>query len=125
MVQEWFKLANRDLIAALALFDLNNSELRLLTAFHCQQACEKAIKGFLVYKNILFCKTHDLGKLGFEVEKICPELLSTLVEAKLLTPYAAEHRYPDAALKNIENEDVVFAINVAKKLVGELSKRII
>lgn len=125
MIQEWFKLANRDLIAAIALFDLKNSELWLLSAFHCQQVCEKALKGYLVYKNISFNKTHDIGKLGIEVEKFCPELLETLIDAKLLTPFAVEHRYPDAALKNIEYEDVVFALNVAKTILNELSKRII
>ena len=31
--------------------------------YHCHQAVEKYLKGFLVFKNISFSKTHDLDYL--------------------------------------------------------------
>ena len=34
-----------------------------IAAFHCQQAVEKTLKGFLVYRKIDFERIHDLGRL--------------------------------------------------------------
>ncbi|MDR0598605.1 MAG: HEPN domain-containing protein, partial [Treponema sp.] len=34
-----------------------------MICFHCQQAAEKYLKGFLVFKGIEFPKTHDLAAL--------------------------------------------------------------
>lgn len=34
------------------------------SAYHCQQAAEKLIKGLLVLADVPFTKTHDLGRLG-------------------------------------------------------------
>jgi HEPN domain-containing protein len=36
-------------------------------AFHCQQATEKLLKGFLLRDNIDFGRTHDLERLGTTV----------------------------------------------------------
>ena len=35
-----------------------------VAAYHCQQAIEKLLKGFLVRSNTDFGKTHDLDELG-------------------------------------------------------------
>ncbi|MGD0090275.1 MAG: HEPN domain-containing protein [Planctomycetota bacterium] len=31
--------------------------------FHCQQAAERAVKGFLLFHDVEFKKTHDMGEL--------------------------------------------------------------
>jgi hypothetical protein len=36
--------------------------------FHCQQAAEKAMKGFLSWHDSPFGKTHDLALIGLEVD---------------------------------------------------------
>jgi hypothetical protein len=41
-----------------------NPPLLDVAAFHCQQAAEKLLKGFLVHASVDFGKMHDLEKLG-------------------------------------------------------------
>jgi HEPN domain-containing protein len=55
--------------------------------FHCQQAAEKALKGFLMWNNIPFRKTHSLEEIGEQ----CLDLDSTLQDFRdsgALTEYA-------------------------------------
>jgi HEPN domain-containing protein len=40
--------------------------------YHCQQAAEKALKGFLVFHEVSFEKIHDLGKIIEQTTKINP-----------------------------------------------------
>ncbi|MBN1653402.1 MAG: HEPN domain-containing protein [Deltaproteobacteria bacterium] len=44
------------------------------TVFHCQQAIEKALKGFLVWHDNPFRKTHDIDETGEACIKIDPTL---------------------------------------------------
>lgn len=62
--------------------------------FHCQQATEKAMKGFLTAHDRLFRKTHDLDELGRVCEEIVPSLKPLLLAARDLTVFAWEFRYP-------------------------------
>ncbi|MBZ5619659.1 MAG: HEPN domain-containing protein [Acidobacteriia bacterium] len=62
--------------------------------YHCQQAAEKALKGFLVWRDQPFPKTHDLGKLGkqaVEQDQTLEPLVDEVVE---FTKYAWMFRYP-------------------------------
>ena len=66
--------------------------------FHCQQAAEKTLKGFLTAHDTPFKKTHDLDELG----RACLELDSSLSKsvqlATPLTVFAWEFRYPGDTL---------------------------
>jgi HEPN domain-containing protein len=59
----WFVKAANDLRAAETL---RTSQPALLaeSVFHCQQAAEKALKGFLTWNNSVFRKTHNLEEIG-------------------------------------------------------------
>ncbi|NWG14006.1 MAG: HEPN domain-containing protein [Acidobacteria bacterium] len=62
--------------------------------FHCQQAAEKALKGFLVWHSRPFQKTHSLeeiGELCLAIDPILREVIDPLVRP---TQYARELRYP-------------------------------
>jgi HEPN domain-containing protein len=59
----WFEKAHKDLRCA--QIDLAADPPAPEDAlYHCQQAAEKALKGFLVWHDQPFPKTHDLGRLG-------------------------------------------------------------
>jgi len=62
--------------------------------YHCQQAAEKAIKGFLVFHDQEFEKTHDLRLLITLALPLEPKFSSFKEAAAQLTPYAAQFRYP-------------------------------
>lgn len=64
--------------------------------FRCQQAAEKALKGFLTYHQQPFGKTHDLRDLSRKCLDIDPALMPILEPAIPLTRYAWKFRYPGA-----------------------------
>ena len=62
--------------------------------YHCQQAAEKALKGFLVWHDHPFPRTHDLGKLGNLVVELDPALEPLIEPIVEFTKYAWMFRYP-------------------------------
>lgn len=79
--------------------------------FHCQQAAEKSLKGFLTAHDTLFKKTHDLDELG----RVCLELDAGLADAIQsaipLTVFAWEFRYPgDSQVPSIKEANESLAV---------------
>lgn len=93
LVKSWLIKAKRDLLAS---HELATAKARLLdtAAYHCQQAAEKAVKGFLVFCDVRFEKSHDIVLLVTQAADIDPEFSNFLDAARLLTPLAIEYRYP-------------------------------
>lgn len=95
-VKNWLIKANNDYRTAKKLMEFPDEEIITDTlCFHCQQFIEKALKAFLVYKNVDFEKIHSLEYLI----KLCTDKDNSfdwLYEvAKKLSDYAVEVRYPD------------------------------
>jgi HEPN domain-containing protein len=59
----WFNKAAEDLRTAEFEFGASPPLLEDIV-FHCQQAAEKAMKGFLTWHNRAFRKTHSLEEIG-------------------------------------------------------------
>jgi HEPN domain-containing protein len=94
--QSWLDKASKDLRAA--AHDLQAvPPLVEDVVFHCQQAVEKVLKGFLVWHEQPFRKTHSLEELGEQCLTIDPSLKSLIDRAVPLTEYAWEFRYPGEA----------------------------
>ena len=64
--------------------------------FHCQQAAEKAMKGFLTWHSVPFRKTHSLEEIGEQCLGIDTTLRALVDGAVPLTDYAWRFRYPGA-----------------------------
>ena len=112
--KEWFDVADGDLRAAKHLLTLHHSRPDNIICNLCQQAAEKHIKGFLVYKGILFKKTHDLVAL-LELAKINNVDISILLDkCAFLFQYAAEARYPNQ--HEYAEEEVKTALLYAKDI---------
>ena len=93
LVRSWLTKAFRDLLSARELADGETSLLDT-AAYHCQQAAEKAVKGFLLYHDVRFEKTHDVESLVSQAMNIDRYFADCLDAARLLTPLAVEYRYP-------------------------------
>ncbi len=90
--------AQRDLQAA-ELFLVQADPFLDMAVYHCQQAGEKALKGFLFWHDVPFRKTHNLVELLAQCV-VLDETLNTLSEtAQRLTPFVAEFRYPSDVLE--------------------------
>jgi HEPN domain-containing protein len=65
--------------------------------FHCQQAAEKTMNGFLTAHDRIFRKIHDLDELASACEAVDPTLKEVLNPARDLTVFAWEFRHPGEA----------------------------
>ena len=95
VARDWLGLANTDLIGAKALFEMGD-KFFAISAFHAQQAAEKALKAYLVFQSIRVPKSHDIGDLIALIELKDKELSTLLRPCLELTDYAVAYRYPDA-----------------------------
>ena len=108
---EWFQRAIRDLRAAEILLE---KELYEESAFHSQQAAEKALKAVLVALGIRPPRTHSIEQLLdmlSENEDVSPLYE---IEADTLTDYAVAARYPGPA---VVKEEASEALETARKVV--------
>ena len=91
--RSWFEKAQKDLRCA--QIDLAADPPALEDAlYHCQQAAEKSLKGFLVWHDQPFPKTHDLGRLGKQAVELDQTLEPLIDEVVEFTKYAWMFRYP-------------------------------
>jgi HEPN domain-containing protein len=108
-VTEWFYLADADMDSA-KLLNAMRPQHREIICYHCEQAVEKYLKGYLQANDILPPKIHDLEK----VCAMCSEMdirFDTIVrECIYLTQFATQLRYP--------HEVPVTEYNVANALIN-------
>src|ERR1035441_6331804 len=93
LLRQWIDKADADLEVArrLEAEAAGNLRIREIVGFHCQQAAEKYLKAFLTRCQIEFPKTHDIKLL---LELAGDPLAGSLSDAKWLTPFGVEIRYP-------------------------------
>ena len=89
---DWLKEAELDLVAA---ENLGQAKLYAAACFHCQQAVEKALKAFILFKKKTFSKTHSLRDLASQAG-VLPDLRDLIAFTD--ADYAMT-RYLDAAGK--------------------------
>ncbi len=101
--KRWFDKARNDLLDA----DNNLAADKVpydTVCFHCQQAAEKLLKGFLVAHGCEYPITHNLFVIldkVIEYDRLAESLREAL---SLLNPYAVEVRYPgDELTLTIDN----------------------
>jgi len=98
LVQGWLIKAQRDLATARKLAD-DPDPLLDTAIYHCQQAAEKAVKGFLAFHDQTVVKTHDVRFLINQALLIEPGFVDWLDAGECVTPYATAYRYPDEVLE--------------------------
>lgn len=91
LVKNWLIKAQNDLSSAKLLSQKHGD----VAIYHCQQCAEKSIKGFLVFHDQLFPKTHDIRLLVQLAIPIESRFQGYQDIADILTPYATLFRYPD------------------------------
>jgi len=94
--KRWIDKARSDLLNA----DNNLAARRVpydTVCFHCQQAAEKLLKGFLVARGREYPITHNLFVILEKVLECDPTADSLRETLALLNPYSVEVRYPGDA----------------------------
>ncbi len=93
LLRSWLLKSWHDLTAARLLAKADPPILDV-AIYHCQQAAEKAVKGFLFFNDQLPEKTHDVLRLVEVAITWNPSFSASLAAADRLTPYATLYRYP-------------------------------
>lgn len=109
----WLKIAKDDLTAAKALMEL---ELFSTVAYLCQQAAEKSLKAYLVFKQRPVTKTHDLTQLLELCMAFERDFGELLYFAQELNPFATRFRYP-SEFEVPSRSDAEHAIGTAQKIM--------
>jgi len=112
-VKEWLQIAEEDIYSAIFL---NTSPLKPkeIVCYHCAQATEKYLKGFLAFNDIIPEKTHNLLFLLELCLKINNDFDCIRMECSILNRYNNEIRYPHRI--EITEDDVNYTIKAAVKI---------
>ena len=115
VVEQWLRKAERDLASARRLLDGEPPFLDT-AVYHCQQAAEKALKGFLASRDRPVRKARDLVLLLDECIGLAPALELLSDEAAILTPYGTAFRYP-GDMTEPEMGDASEAVAAARRVI--------
>ena len=93
-VKEWFEYADRDLDSAHLLNEAVRRHFEVI-CYHCAQAVEKYLKGFLIYQDVVPKKTHNLVFLNDFCCEFDIDFQNVYDECRLLNVFATDIRYPN------------------------------
>ncbi|MDR2574902.1 MAG: HEPN domain-containing protein [Treponema sp.] len=113
-VMEWIEIADDDFDSAEILNQAFRKHNEII-CYHCAQAVEKYLKGYLEYKDIIPEKTHNISYLN----SICSEqdnrFINIKAECDFLNKFSNDIRYPHRY--ETKENDVNFCINAVKKII--------
>ena len=113
-VAEWLEYAKMDFITAEHLLTLRPLPLEII-CFHCQQAAEKYLKGYLIFRGTIEPpKTHDLVLLRIDCMETDVRFDSISRACEVLTRYSIQPRYPNEM--EITENDMQKALEYAKQI---------
>jgi HEPN domain-containing protein len=113
-VRQWLTKAEDDLAAAQDMLR-GNKPYRWIVCYHAQQAAEKYIKACLVHRGTEPPRLHDLAELLRVLASKDRALADRLHEARTLSAYAVDARYPGDA-PSPTHEDAHEAVRLAAKV---------
>ena len=93
LTRRWLKKAANDLATARLIGGTSGAPLDI-AIYHCQQAAEKAVKGYLISRDQPFAKTHEIAPLVLQAMAMENGFEAFLDAAHLLSPFAWRFRYP-------------------------------
>ena len=93
LVRQWLERAKADLDGAEVAL-AGRPLISEHACFHAQQAVEKALKAFLVYHQVEFAWTHQIGLLLELCANLDDAFTRFVTTAVPLTEYAVRFRYP-------------------------------
>jgi predicted nucleotidyltransferase len=91
--------------------------------FFCQQAAEKALKGFLMWCDVPFHKVHEMKELGEQCVAQDPTLADLATRIDKLTAYAFRFRYPGASYEPSLEEGQA-ALSLARETYDAVLSRV-
>lgn len=122
-VKEWLKIAKKDLEEAEFLFA--NRRPTEDVVYFLQQAAEKSLKGYLIYRGWKLQKIHDIRTILQEAVKFDKSFETFIPIAAQLTEFYFKGRYPPGEEIDLEEEEIEQKLSEVKKLFGFIETKII
>jgi HEPN domain-containing protein len=91
--------------------------------FDSQQAVEKALKSVCILHEIIFPKTHDIAYLIELLENGGVTISDKVQQAKLLTGYAVESRYP-GDYEPVDETEYIKSVEIAENVLKWVESKI-
>jgi HEPN domain-containing protein len=119
---EWLEKAGRDLKSAKVLKqnDCGND----IVAFHCQQAIEKSLKGYLLKQTGQIVEGHSLIYLCKESTNYNIEFKKWLKDCAFVNQYYIETRYPSDVPLVISDDEANECISIAEEIYKMVTETI-
>ncbi|MCK5768153.1 MAG: HEPN domain-containing protein [Candidatus Atribacteria bacterium] len=114
IILNWLKRARSNLERA-KLGKVSQGILYEDLCFDAQQAVEKSLKAILIKLSKSFPKTHSIGILLKLIEEAGVEIPENINQAKLLTVYAVDARYP-GDYEPVSKEEYNEALKIAEDI---------
>jgi len=122
IVDEWLKFAENDLAVVHILLSHHPMQLEII-CYHCQQAAEKALKAYLLYKDKEPPKTHDLKALVDLCIAVSPDFSTIITECEYLSPFGVQPRYPFSF--ELVDSDATISTKKSEQILSFIKERII
>lgn len=119
---DWITHAQKDLNGAKIL--LEHGADNSLVCFHCQQAIEKYLKGFLLKHDNILNEGHGLVKLGKLCEKQDSSFKTIMKDLALVNEYYIETRYPADEPLVVSDEDTQECMVITEKVIRFINVRL-
>ncbi len=118
--KEWFEMGKKDLKSAEILhkYEADNG----IVCFHCQQAIEKYLKGFLINATGELQEGHNLVKLSKKAMTFDQSLSEFIKDMAFVNTYYIETRYPAEDALLVSKEDAEECIRIAKKTMDRIEE---
>jgi HEPN domain-containing protein len=110
---EWFHFADADLDSA-KILNASHRRHNEIICYHCQQAVEKYLKGFLCYNGIMPPKIHSLETLCALCSDFNAVFNEIAKDCAYLSPFGVHARYPFEM--SITDGNTEKALKIAEKL---------
>jgi HEPN domain-containing protein len=111
--RQWLEFAKNDLLVANEL-DFEKHFVHRAILVHCQQSIEKYLKAFLLFKNEVIWRSHDLLFLCKKCENYDKTFLQLEEELTWISIHYLQSRYPDN-FEDIDLEDAKRSLEIATK----------
>jgi len=119
---EWFVMAQKDIKGAKILFE--NDADNEIVCFHCQQAVDKYLKGYLIYITGELQEGHSLVKLCKKIMKYDKTFGEFLKDMAFINTFYIETRYPAADPLIVTKEDTEECFKITQNVISKINSLI-
>ena len=122
MHKAWFKKGDDDLEVAKLVF--KDGGFMDIVGYHLNQAIEKYLKGFLLFYNQAYPRTHNLVQLLRECSKFDHDIIDYSEDCERMNTYYIEAKYPMDMPWNYPKDEMRKSIEMTEFLIKYIQKQI-